>query len=187
MNLPLVIGCSVVAGLFGLMTVRFDEMRAALPAFFILMAVLVAQTAIDLRTRRLPREITYTGIVLGAISLTIAAVVLDEPGRIWMAGLGAVVALSAMWLIHHFSNGGMGDGDVRLAPLLGLYLGWLNPGIVLPGLFFGFVAGAVVGVAMMAGNKAGRRTAVPFGPFLALGTLVAIFYGQHFVDLVLAR
>ncbi len=92
-----------------------------------------------------------------------------------------------MWLIFWASKGGMGEGDVRLAPLLGMYLGWLNPGIVLPGLFFGFIAGAVVGVAMMAGNKAGRRTAVPFGPFLALGTVVAIFYGQHFVDLVLAR
>jgi leader peptidase (prepilin peptidase) / N-methyltransferase len=92
-----------------------------------------------------------------------------------------------MWLIYWASKGGMGDGDVRLAPLLGMYLGWLNPGIVLPGLFFGFIFGAVVGVAMMAGNKAGRRTAVPFGPFLALGTVVAIFYGQHFVDLVLGR
>jgi leader peptidase (prepilin peptidase)/N-methyltransferase len=78
-------------------------------------------------------------------------------------------------------------GDVRLAPLLGMFLGWLNPGIVLPGLFFGFIAGAVYGVAMMAFDRAGRRTAVPFGPFLALGTIVAIFVGQHFVDLVLAR
>jgi prepilin signal peptidase PulO-like enzyme (type II secretory pathway) len=79
------------------------------------------------------------------------------------------------------------EGDVRFAPLLGMYLGWLNPGIVLPGLFFGFIAGAVVGVAMMAFDRAGRRTALPFGPFLALGTVVAIFVGQHFVDLVLAR
>ncbi len=55
-----------------------------------------------------------------------------------------------------------------------MYLGWLNPGIVLPGLFFGFLAGAVVGVAMMATDRAGRRTALPFGPFLALGTVVAI-------------
>jgi leader peptidase (prepilin peptidase)/N-methyltransferase len=92
-----------------------------------------------------------------------------------------------MWLIYVASRGGMGAGDVRLAPLLGMYLGWLNPGIVLPGLFFGFIAGAVVGVAMLAGNKAGRRTAIPFGPFLALGTVVAIFYGQQFVDVVLAR
>ena len=84
-----------------------------------------------------------------------------------------------MALIYSVSRGGMGDGDVRLSPLLGAYLGWLNPGLVLVGLFFGFLAGAVVGVAMMAVKQAGRRTAVPFGPFLALGTVVAIFVGQH--------
>lgn len=175
------------ATLFVLMAIRFDDTRAAIPAYCILMAVLVAQTWIDLHTKRLPREITYTGIVLGAIALTVAALVIDEPKRIWMMALGAVIALVAMWLIYALSRGGMGDGDVRFAPLLGLYLGWLNPGIVLPGLFFGFIAGAVVGVAMMAVDRAGRRTAVPFGPFLALGTVVAIFVGQHFVDLVLAR
>ncbi|MGB0111724.1 MAG: prepilin peptidase [Ilumatobacteraceae bacterium] len=175
------------AAMFVLMAIRFEDMRAAIPAYCILMAVLVAQTWIDLHTQRLPREITYTGLVLGVISLSIAAVILGEPERIWMSGVGALIALVAMWLIYHFSKGGMGDGDVRLAPLLGLYLGWLNPGIELPGLFFGFIAGAVVGVAMMAVDRAGRRTAVPFGPFLALGTVVAIFVGQHFVDLVLAR
>jgi leader peptidase (prepilin peptidase)/N-methyltransferase len=175
------------AGLYVLMTIRFDDMRAAIPAYCVLMSVLIAQTWIDLKTKRLPREITYTGVVLGAIALTLAAVVIDEPERIWMMALGAVIALATMWLIYAVSRGGMGDGDVRLAPLLGMYLGWLNPGIVLPGLFFGFLAGAVVGVAMMASDRAGRRTAVPFGPFLALGTVVAIFFGQHFVDLVLAR
>jgi len=183
---PIVVELTTAA-LFVLMAIRFDDTRAAIPAYCILMAVLVAQTWIDLHTQRLPREITYTGLILGVISLTVAAIIIDEPERIWMMALGAVIALAAMWLIYALSKGGMGDGDVRLAPLLGLYLGWLNPGIVLPGLFFGFVAGAVVGVAMMAIDRAGRRTAVPFGPFLALGTVVAIFVGQHFVDLVLAR
>jgi leader peptidase (prepilin peptidase) / N-methyltransferase len=175
------------AGLYVLMAIRFDDARAAIPAYCILMSVLVAQTAIDLKTKRLPREITYTGIILGGLALLIAALVIDEPERVWMMALGAAIALVAMWLIYTLSRGGMGDGDVRLAPLLGMYLGWLNPGIVLPGLFFGFIAGAVVGVAMMATDRAGRRSAVPFGPFLALGTVVAIFVGQHFVDLVLAR
>lgn len=175
------------AGLYVLMAIRFDDVRAAIPAYCILMSVLVAQTWIDLKTKRLPREITYTGVILGAIALSVAAIVIEEPERIWMMALGAVIALATMWLIYAVSRGGMGDGDVRLAPLLGMYLGWLNPGIVLPGLFFGFLAGAVVGVAMMALDRAGRRTAVPFGPFLALGTVVAIFVGQHFVDLVLAR
>ena len=175
------------AALFVLMAIHFDDAPAAIPAYCILMAVLVAQTWIDLQTQRLPREITYWGIGLGAIALAIAAVVIAEPERIWMMTLGAVIALVTMWMIYALSKGGMGDGDVRLAPLLGMYLGWLNPGIVLPGLFFGFIAGAVVGVAMMALDRAGRSTAVPFGPFLALGTIVAIFVGQHFVDLVMAR
>jgi leader peptidase (prepilin peptidase) / N-methyltransferase len=175
------------ATLFVLMAIRFDDMRAAIPAYCILSATLVAQSWIDLRTQRLPREITYTGMVLGGIALVIAAIVLDEPERIWMAALGAAIALVTMWLIYKLSRGGMGDGDVRLAPLLGMFLGWINPGIVLPGLFFGFVAGAVVGVALMAVSRVGRRTAVPFGPFLALGTIVGIFVGQHFVDIVLAR
>jgi leader peptidase (prepilin peptidase)/N-methyltransferase len=175
------------ATLYVLMAIRFDDTRAAIPAYCVLMSVLVAQTWIDLKIQRLPREITYTGMILGAVTLTVAAIVIDEPERIWMMALGAVIALAAMWLIYTLSKGGMGDGDVRLAPLLGMYLGWLNPGIVLPGLFFGFVAGAVVGVTMMVFDRAGRRTAVPFGPFLALGTIVAIFVGQHFVDLVLAR
>jgi leader peptidase (prepilin peptidase)/N-methyltransferase len=183
---PIVIELTNVA-LFVLIAIRFEDMRAAIPAYCILMSVLLVQTWIDLKTKRLPREITYTGIVLGAIALTVAAVVLDEPERIWMMVLGAVIALATMWLIYAVSRGGMGDGDVRFAPLLGMYLGWLNPGIVLPGLFFGFLAGALVGVVMMAFDRAGRRTAVPFGPFLALGTVVAIFVGQHFVDLVLAR
>ena len=104
-----------------------------------------------------------------------------------MMACGAVIALVTMWLIYWASKGGMGEGDVRLAPLLGLYLGWLNPGIVLPGLLFGFIAGAVVGVAMMAGGQAGHRTTLPLGPFLAFGTVVAIFYGQQFLDLILTR
>ena len=114
----------------------------------------------------------------------VAALVDDEPERIWQAFLGAGIALAIMGGIYLVSRGGMGDGDVRLAPLLGLHLGYLNPGIVPIGLFFGFLIGAVVGVAMMATSKAGRKTALPFGPFLAAGTVLAVFIGQECVDLI---
>jgi leader peptidase (prepilin peptidase)/N-methyltransferase len=173
--------------LFILFAIEFQDDMATVIAYWILAAALVAQTAIDLETQRLPRSITYTAMAMGAVALTVAAFVVDEPERIWMAALGAAIALALMWLIYAMSRGGMGDGDVRFAPLLGMYLGWINPGIVAPGLFFGFIAGAVVGVAMMVGNRAGRRTAVPFGPFMAAGTVIAIFEGQAFVDLVLQR
>ena len=158
-----------------------------LVAFCVLASALVALSAIDLRTQRLPREITYTTIVMSAPILAVAALAGDEPQRILGMLLGALVATGIMGLIHVAARGGMGDGDVRLAPLLGLHLGWLNPGIVPVGLFFGFLLGAVVGVAIMATHRGDRRTAVPFGPFLAAGTVLAVFVGQNFVDLLLQR
>ncbi len=156
-------------------------------AHCVLVAGLVAQTAVDLRTRRLPREITYVTIAVGAPLLAAAALVVDEPRRIATAVFGAVVATAVMAALHAVSRGGLGDGDVRLSPLLGLYLGWSNPGLALVGIFFGFVIGAVVGVALMIVGRAGRRTALPFGPFLAAGTLIAVLVGQSFVDVVMVR
>lgn len=176
----------VTAVLFVAMMVHFERPIVG-AAHCALVAGLVALTAIDLHTKRLPREITYTTIVIGAPLLTIAAFVVDEPRRIANALLGAVIATAVMLVLYLISRGGLGDGDVRLSPVLGLYLGWSNPGLTLVGIFFGFVIGAVVGVALMIVGRAGRRTALPFGPFLAAGTLIAVFVGQSFVDVVMAR
>lgn len=156
-------------------------------AYCVLMAGLVALSWIDLHTKRLPREITYTTMAIGAPLLCVAALTEDQNERMWMMLVGAAIAFGVMLLIYLLSRGGMGDGDVRLSPLLGLYLGWLNPGLVLVGLFFGFLSGAVVGLLLLATKKAGRRTAVPFGPFLALGTVVAIFLGQDYVNFLFGR
>ncbi len=171
------------AALFVLFGLKFGA-DVALIAFCVLGAALVALVWIDLHTFRLPREITYTAIVLSAPVLAIAALVNDEPERIWQAGLGAGIALGIMGLVYVASRGGMGDGDVRLAPLLGMHLGYLNPGIVPVGLFLGFLLGAVIGVIAMAVGSAGRKTALPFGPFLAVGTVLAVFIGQEAVDLI---
>jgi leader peptidase (prepilin peptidase) / N-methyltransferase len=124
--------------------------------------------------------------VLGAPLLAIAAVVLDEPERIWMDGARRGDRTGDHGLIYVASRGGMGDGDVRLAPLLGLYLGWLNPGIVPVGLFFGFLLGAVVGVVVLAtraGTAHGRAVRAVPGCSAPCG----VFVGQAFVDLVLVR
>ncbi|MDO8392194.1 MAG: prepilin peptidase [Actinomycetota bacterium] len=182
---PLVLEVSTSL-LFSLMAWHF-QWSWRLPAYCLLMAGLVALTCIDLRTKRLPREITYTTAALGIPLLCVAALVEHEPKRIWMLALGAGIALALMALIYAVSRGGMGDGDVRLAPLLGAYLGFLNPGLAPVGLFFGFAAGAVAGVVVLVAKRGDRRTAVPFGPFLALGTVAAIFFGQQYIDLVMVR
>jgi len=104
-----------------------------------------------------------------------------------MMMLGAVIALAIMGTIFVASRGGMGEGDVRLAPLLGLYLGWLNPGLVPVGLFLGSLLGAVAGVTAIVLLGGDRKTAIPFGPFLAAGTILAVFVGQPMVDLMMQR
>ena len=179
---PLVVELAT-AGIFVLFGLKFGA-DPVLVAYCILGAALVALVWIDLHEFRLPREITYTAMVLGGIALTIAALLDDEPERIWKAALGAAVALAIMGLIYVGSRGQMGEGDVRLSPLLGMYLGYLHLGTVPIGLFLGFLIGAVVGVAAMAFGSAGRKTALPFGPFLAAGTVLAIFVGPALVDLI---
>lgn len=177
---PLVLELSTSA-LFAGLAVKFG-LSWELPAFAILAAGLVALTWIDLKTKRLPREITYTTLAIGAPFLVIAALVRDEPGRIGTTALGAAIAVAFMGGLHVISRGGLGDGDVRLSPLLGAYLGWLGLAHVPVGLFLGFLFGAVIGVAAMALGKAGRKTAIPFGPFLAAGTLTAVFAGRSIID-----
>jgi leader peptidase (prepilin peptidase)/N-methyltransferase len=171
---------------FGLFAWKFG-LDWALPAFCVLGAGLIGLSWIDLKTKRLPRQITYVTAAIGIPLLCVAALARHEPRRMWMMLLGAGIALAFMAVVFVASHGGMGDGDVRLSPLLGAYMGWLNPGIIAVGLFMGFFAGAVVGVAMLATGRAGRRTAVPFGPFLALGTIVAVFVGQRCIDVFMRR
>jgi len=182
---PLVLELST-SFLFGLTAWHFGLSWRS-PAYCVLMAGLVALSWIDLKTRRLPRAIIYWTAGLGVPLLCVAALVEHEPQRIWMLLLGAGISLAIMALIYLVSRGGMGDGDVRLSPLLGAYLGFLNPGLAPVGLFFGFLIGAFVGVAVLVSTHGDRKTAIPFGPFLALGTVLAIFIGQHYIDIILAR
>ena len=182
---PLVLELSTSL-LFGLTAWHFG-LSWRTPAFCVMMAGLVALSWIDLHTRRLPREITYTTCAIGVPLLVVAALVEHTPARLWMMVLGAAMSLASMGLIYVASRGGMGDGDVRLSPLLGAYLGWLNPGLVPVGLFFGFFTGAIIGVAVLVTRHGDRKTMVPFGPFLALGTVLAIFFGQRYIDFILAR
>ena len=114
---PLVLELSTSL-LFGLTAWHFGASWAT-PAFCVLFAGLLALSWIDLHTQRLPREIIYATSAVGAPLLVVAALVERAPERLWMMLLGAAIALAIMSLIYVASRGGMGDGDVRLSPLLG--------------------------------------------------------------------
>ena len=190
---PIVIELATAA-IFVVFALKFhNDLISALPAYCIFGATLVAQSWIDLREQRLPRVITYWGAGLGGAALVVSALVIDEPERIWRTALGAAIAfviiggiyLGANW--RYGKDVAFGFGDVILAPFLGMFMGWSNPGIVPPGIFFGFVLGTLAAIPALVTRKATGQTALPFGPFLAAGAVVAVFVGQHFVDLVLGR
>lgn len=137
-----------------------------------LVLLLVPLALIDFEHRILPNAITLPGCVL-AIAIGLGLDPAGEPIR-----LVAGVAVGAVLLIAAIAKpGGMGMGDVKLAAMIGLFLGKA----VIPALLVALVAGVAVGVVMIArrGVSEGRRTAVPFGPFLAFGALVGLFAGSE--------
>jgi leader peptidase (prepilin peptidase)/N-methyltransferase len=175
---------AATALLFASMVWRFGW-HWELGGYVVLVAALVALTVIDLRTRRLPREITYVAAGLGVPFLVAGALVADEPERLLWALAGGAGALVFFLVLHLGWRGAMGEGDVRLAALLGVFLGWIGPMHVPVGLFLGFVAGALAGVGVMVlgRSRSGRKTAIPFGPFMALGAVIVIWWGQPLIRL----
>ena len=140
-------------------------------------AMLIAVAAIDLEHRIVPNRIVVPAAVwaLGAGAL----VRTGELPELAMAGAGAFLALLIAALAR---PGGMGMGDVKLAGVMGLYLG----ASVVPALLVAFAAGSLVGVAMIAREGArARKKGVPFAPFLALGGLVGLLAGPELVGLYL--
>ncbi|HYO36372.1 MAG TPA: A24 family peptidase [Geodermatophilus sp.] len=160
------------AALFALAALRFGP-TAELPAWLWFVAAGVLLSVIDLRERLLPNRVLLPATVGALLLLTAAAAATDRWDdllRAVLAGAAAFAVLLAMALV---SPAGMGMGDVKLAGLLGLLLGWLGWPVVLAGFLLGFVVQAVLGLALIALRRAGRDTELPFGPALVLGTAVA--------------
>jgi leader peptidase (prepilin peptidase)/N-methyltransferase len=160
------------AALFGLAALRFGP-TAELPAWLWSGAAGVLLSVIDLRERLLPNRVLLPATVGALLLLTAAAAAgdrWDDLLRAVLAGAAAFAVLLAMALV---SPAGMGMGDVKLAGLLGLLLGWLGWPVVVAGFLLGFVVQAVLGLALIVLRRAGRDTELPFGPALVLGTAVA--------------
>jgi leader peptidase (prepilin peptidase)/N-methyltransferase len=174
----------LAAGAAAVMVVRFG-LSPVLPAFGYLAAVGVALACIDAHCKRLPDTLTLPSYPVALWLLGLAA--MGQPGGtghfadalVGMTITGAFFTLQAV-----IYPAGLGWGDVKLAGILGLYLGWLGPGALIAGLFLGYLLAAVAGLALIAAGRATRKSHLPFGPFLLAGALVAIaatgLVGSHF-------
>ncbi len=167
--------------LFAAVAARFG-LDWALPAFLVLTAGLVALSGIDLDHHRLPTKVVYPTLFLMAPLFVLAAAMTGEWDDLADAAIGGAIGFGVLFVIAFISPKGMGFGDVRLAGVLGVALGWLSLKHVAVGLFLGFLTAAVVGVALIATKVKGRKDRIPFGPFLAAGALLAVFAGDAVLE-----
>lgn len=151
---------------------------AVLAAFLWFAAAGVVLTVIDLDVRRLPHAITGTTLVVCAVLLGVASVLAGDAAPLIRALAGAAGLYAFYALLRLIRPDGMGGGDVRLAAVIGLMLGWLGWGPLLVGAFAAFVLGGVFGVALLARGRAHRRTAIPFGPWIVVGAWVGVVAGD---------
>jgi leader peptidase (prepilin peptidase)/N-methyltransferase len=147
----------------------------ALVAYLYLGVVGTLLAFVDVAVKRLPDPFTLPSYPVGLALLAVAAPFTDDGGR----RLGhALVGLACLWLVyavqHFLLPDAIGRGDVKLAGVLGLYLGWFGLSTWFAGLLLGFVFGGVVSIGLLVTRKASRKQQIPFGPFMLAGALAAI-------------
>lgn len=140
-------------------------------AFGVVAASVGCLVAIDLAVKRLPLVISY-----GSFAVTAGLLVLSwrsEWSGMGGAGVGALSMFVIACILSRFRTG-IGRGDVHVAPLLGLAIGWFDPWSVLIAWFFALLAGGIVSAILLGSRRVTRRSTIPYGPFLVLGAAVAI-------------
>jgi leader peptidase (prepilin peptidase)/N-methyltransferase len=159
--------------LFALAALRIG-LAWELPAFLFLAAAGVLLAVIDLQHRLLPNRVVLPSIGVGAVLLLVAALAEQEWDALLRAVLAAVMLFVVFLFLALISPSGLGMGDVKLAGLTGLYLGWIGWGAVVVGAAAGFVVQALIALVLLAGRRIGLRGELPFGPAMLLGAAVAI-------------
>jgi leader peptidase (prepilin peptidase)/N-methyltransferase len=171
---------ALTAGLFVVVTWRLVDLAngSAVPAWLYFTAVGVALAAIDIDLRRLPTAIIRPSYFVLAVLIGLSAWWQHDWWSLVRAVIGAAALYAFFALIAVIVPAAMGWGDVRLAGLVGGVLAYLSWATLIIGGFAGFVIGAVVGVALIALRHGGRKTAVPFGPFMVAGALLGLFVAE---------
>ncbi|MEV7195351.1 A24 family peptidase [Streptomyces sp. NPDC093510] len=153
--------------------------RPELGVWLLLAPVGVLLALVDFTVHRLPDVLTLP-LAGASLALLGAATLLPEQGGSWAAALYGALALAGAYFVLFLINpNGMGFGDVKLALCLGAVLGWYGWGVLLLGTFAGFLLASLYGTALVVARRAGRKTAIPFGPFLIGGAFVGLLLGSY--------
>lgn len=170
-------GAAISTGcLFGAAAVRFGPHLIAAP-YDVFFAVAVVVSVTDLSHRLVPRTLLYGALAVIVPLLVAVSGTTGTWNDLWAGALASAVAFAVFFAIWWAMPRGMGFGDVRLAGVVGLVTGYLSLLHAYLAFLVAFVAGALVGVVLMAASGAGRRTRIPFAPTLAAGAVVAVLWG----------
>jgi leader peptidase (prepilin peptidase) / N-methyltransferase len=172
---------ATTAVVFALVAWRFGP-SWELPAYLWLAAIGIALVLIDLDVHRLPDAIVLPSypVVIGLLALAgLNPGGEADWGALLRALAGGAILFVAYFLMAVAYPGGMGFGDVKLAGVLGLGLGWLGWGALVVGGFSAFLLGGLFSVALLLLRRAGRRSGIPFGPWMVLGAAVGVAVGEQ--------
>lgn len=158
---------------------------AMLPALLYWAAVSIALALIDLDHHRLPNAIVLPSYIVTAALLLLASVLTGDYGKLVSAAIGLIALGGLYWVLAVAYPGGMGFGDVKLAGVLGMLLGWLGWAHLIVGGFSAFLLGGLFGLMLLAARRATRKSRVPFGPFMLAGAWVGIVAGAGIAELYL--
>lgn len=149
-----------------------------LPVYFVFTASLIVITFIDLKHQIIPDVISLPGIAIGFALSYFLPVGIVNSGVGILAGSGSLLLVA---LAYHWLTGreGMGGGDIKLLAMIGAFLGWKAVCIT---IFTGSFIGAVIGLALMYAKDKDTKYAIPFGPFLALGAIISLFFGDALIN-----
>ena len=176
----------VTAGLFAWATARITEWDVLVP-ILVLFAFLVAVSTVDITAQRIPTRWIYATYPVLIVSMVVASVHQDVPKTLIGAAVGGAFYFTFLFLFHLLSPRRMGFGDVRLAGVMGLVLGWLGYGdfpilgpisMVIWAALIGSVFGTFVGFAVLVATRRSRY--FPFGPSLAAGTAIVVLFADRF-------
>lgn len=176
-RLPAAVPVVATAGLFAGLAARFGA-SWQLPAFLLLAAVGVLLAVVDMGHKLLPDRFVLPSLAAGTVLLVLAAAGEGAWPPLLRAVLGAVVLFAVFLVLALISPSGLGMGDVKLAALLGLYLGWLGWGVLVVGAFAGFVVQAVLALVLLATRRIALQGELPFGPAMLAGAAIAVFAGS---------
>jgi leader peptidase (prepilin peptidase) / N-methyltransferase len=148
-----------------------------LVAYLYLAAISVALAVIDFDVRRLPDAIVLPSYGVAAVLLVSVDLLRGDLARLPLVVIGGAGSFLFYLLLRVLKPGGMGLGDVKLAGVLGLYLGQAGVAQLLVGTFAAFLLGGVVGVALIVSRRSSRKGSIPFGPWMLAGAWTGILAG----------